>query len=102
MGQFATCSDNPHSRKQRDDVYKAVTRFQTLRFSRTESFMREGVTDDCSSNCWQRRRLATASGSIPAKVSPGQIMLTFDASFRKAYAESRRYLCLSRSKKAQE
>lgn len=100
MGQFKTCSSDWKDEKQRGSVHKAVMRFQTARFARTESYMRDITCEGAA--CWQRRRLSIKRNGkdyIPSTVSTDQVMLAFDASLRKTYADVRRDMCLENEPK---
>merc|ERR1719231_1277161 len=97
--QIKTCSSNAKDPKQRESVHSAVTRFETARYRRAESYMRAMACGPGGRACWQRRRLSVTTRRrgkdyIPATVSADQVMLAFDASLRKAYADIIRDVCL--------
>lgn len=90
-GEFASCSSNPNSEDQRDEVLKAALDFQDKRVDRVDDILgyRRRRIGGSSSDAYSEDGV---SGSTPV----GQVMLAADAALRKVIANLRSRICVGK------
>lgn len=83
-GEFATCSPDPNSRRQRKDALKGAMDFQNARVERVETLLG-----------FRRRRVGCGDiYGIAIDVPLAQVQLSADSALRKAIAAIRSEICV--------